>query len=32
VFLSFVLFLPWMTDTLLGFVVPLLQDVDRLAR
>jgi flagellar biosynthetic protein FliQ len=32
VFLSFVLFLPWMTDTLLGFVVPLLTDVDRLAR
>ena len=32
VFLSFVLFLPWMSDTLLGFVVPLLQDVDRLAR
>ncbi len=32
VFLSFVLFLPWMTDTMLGFVVPLLRDVDRLAR
>jgi len=32
VFLSFVLFLPWMGDTLLGFVVPLLQNVDRLAR
>ena len=32
VFLSFVIFLPWMGDTLLGFVVPLLQDVDRLAR
>lgn len=32
VFLSFVIFLPWMSDTLLGFVVPLLQDIDRLAR
>jgi len=32
VFLAFVIFLPWMGDTLLGFVVPLLQDVDRLAR
>lgn len=32
VFLSFVLFLPWMSDTLLNFVVPLLQDVDRVAR
>ena len=32
VFLAFVLFLPWMSDTLLNFVVPLLQDVDRVAR
>jgi flagellar biosynthetic protein FliQ len=32
VFLSFVVFLPWMTDTLLNFVVPLLRDADRLAR
>ncbi len=32
VFLSFVLFLPWMTDTLLAFVVPLLQDAHQLAR
>jgi flagellar biosynthetic protein FliQ len=32
VFISFVIFLPWMSDTMLGFVVPLLQDVDRLAR
>jgi flagellar biosynthetic protein FliQ len=32
VFLAFVLFMPWMSDTLLNFVVPLLQDVDRVAR
>jgi flagellar biosynthetic protein FliQ len=32
VFISFVIFLPWMSDTMLGFMVPLFQDVDRLAR
>jgi flagellar biosynthetic protein FliQ len=32
VFGAFVLFLPWMSDTLLGFVVPLLQNVHTLAR
>ena len=32
VFLAFVIFLPWMGDTLLNFVVPLLQDMDRVAR
>jgi flagellar biosynthetic protein FliQ len=32
VFGAFVLFLPWMSDTLLGFVVPLLQNVDTMAR
>ena len=32
VFGAFVLFLPWMSDTLLGFVVPLLQNVHTFAR
>ncbi len=32
VFASFVLFLPWMSDTLLGFVVPLLQNAHMYAR
>ncbi len=32
VMLSFVLFMPWMGDTLLGFVVPLLANLDSFAR
>ena len=32
VMLSFVLFMPWMGDTLLGFVVPLLGNLDSFAR
>lgn len=32
VLLSFVLFMPWMGDTLLGFVVPLLGNLDTVAR
>lgn len=32
VFLSFVIFLPWMGETLLAFVVPLLQNLDHVAR
>lgn len=32
VLLSFVLFMPWMGDTLLGFVVPLLANLDTVVR
>lgn len=32
VMLSFVLFMPWMGDTLLSFVVPLLGNLDSFAR
>lgn len=32
VLLSFVLFMPWMGDTLLGFVVPLLGNLDTVVR
>lgn len=32
VLLSFVLFMPWMGDTLLGFMVPLLANLDTVAR
>ena len=32
VFASFVLFLPWMSDTLLGFVIPLLENAHTFAR
>ena len=32
VMLSFVLFMPWMGDTLLGFMVPLLENLDSVAR
>ena len=32
VMLSFVLFLPWMGDTLLGFVMPLLGNLDTIVR
>lgn len=31
VLLSFVLFMPWMGDTLLGFMVPLLANLDTVA-
>ena len=32
VFAAFVLFLPWMSETLLGFVVPLLENAHEFAR
>ncbi len=32
VLLSFVLFMPWMGDTLLGFMVPLLENLDAVVR
>ena len=32
VMLSFVLFMPWMGDTLLGFVMPLLGSLDTIVR
>lgn len=32
VLLSFVLFMPWMGDTLLGFMVPLLGNLDTVVR
>lgn len=32
VMLSFVLFMPWMGDTLLGFMVPLLENLDTVVR
>ena len=32
VMLSFVLFMPWMGNTLLGFMVPLLENLDSFAR
>ena len=32
VLLSFVLFMPWMGNTLLGFMVPLLENLDSFAR
>lgn len=32
VLMSFVLFMPWMGDTLLGFMVPLLANLDTVAR
>ncbi len=32
VLLSFVLFMPWMGDTLLGFMVPLLENLDTVVR
>ncbi len=32
VFASFVIFLPWMSDTLLGFVIPLLENAHTFAR
>lgn len=32
VFAAFVIFLPWMSETLLGFVVPLLENAHEFAR
>ena len=32
VMLSFVLFMPWMGNTLLGFMVPLLENLDTVVR
>lgn len=32
VFAAFVIFLPWMSETLLGFVVPLLENAHEIAR
>lgn len=32
VFLSFVVFLPWMGNTLLGFMIPLFSNLDMVAR
>ena len=32
VFLSFVIFLPWMGNTLLGFMIPLFSNLDMVAR
>ena len=32
VFAAFVIFMPWMSDTLLGFVVPLLENAHTFAR